>query len=167
MHEEHKDRFFDKVLKLPSGCWIWMAGIQGKFYKRVNGGYGSFSLNGGTKPAHRVSYEMHIGEIPTGYDIDHLCRITSCVNPAHLEAVTPEENYRRGIGNKGEFNSNKTHCPKGHEYTPENTRMERKNKKSSWYRACVTCRRETWRKYEEKRKPRTKKTKAIPAEAIK
>jgi len=143
-----KERFFNKVLKLPSGCWLWMGAIQGKFYKRDNGGYGSFRYFGVVTPAHIASFRIHNIEIPDGMHIDHLCRITSCVNPDHLEPVTPLENFNRGIGNKGENSLCKTHCPNGHEYTEYNTLHLKnyKNKKNNTYRSCRKCRAETDKK---------------------
>ena len=85
---------------------------------------------------HRVVYENLVGAIPEGLSLDHLCRIKRCINPAHLEPVTHAENVRRG--NAGVYNSLKTHCPKGHEYTEENTHIGRKN--NSVLRGCRTCR---------------------------
>ena len=71
------------------GCWLWTGGRRG--------GYGRIKLaETGTVDAHRLSYEHHIGPIPDGLVIDHLCRNRSCINPAHLEPVTTAENIRRG-----------------------------------------------------------------------
>lgn len=90
-------------------CWLWTTTINRQ-------GYGSFSLGqrrGISIQAHRVSYTVFKGAIPEGLQIDHLCRVRSCVNPDHLEAVTQEENARR----RKESN---THCPQGHEYSEKN-----------------------------------------------
>lgn len=84
-----EQRFWMKVNKT-STCWLWTAATQQK-------GYGIFGVGTGrTTPAHRYSYELHVGPIPEGMQIDHLCRVRSCVNPAHLEVVTPLQNVRRG-----------------------------------------------------------------------
>ena len=72
-------------------------------------GYSWFNKNGETIYGHRASYESAKGKIPKGYHIDHLCRNPSCINPEHLEAVSPKENSRRGL--KGIL---KTHCKNGH-----------------------------------------------------
>ena len=74
-------------------------------------------VEGAYLQAHRVVYEALVGPIPDGLWIDHLCRNRSCVNPDHLEPVTPKENIRRGVKSK----RNWTACPKGHTYTPDNT----------------------------------------------
>lgn len=113
-------RFCSKVTINEDGCWLWDA------CKNSNG-YGQFWLDGKMVSAHRYSYEKLVGPAPEGYDLDHFrnnpgpwkpCS-KSCCNPAHLEAVTPRENNRRGRG--GQHHSLKTHCPKGHEYNEENT----------------------------------------------
>lgn len=70
------------------GCWIW-TGSKTK-------GYGRVFLDGSLKFVHRVSWEHYVGPIPTGEQIDHLCRNHSCFNPKHLEPVTPQENTLRG-----------------------------------------------------------------------
>ena len=82
------DRFIEKVEKTET-CWLWLASKNAK-------GYGWFNGTG----AHRWSYEYYKQPIPAGWQIDHLCKITSCVNPDHLEAVTLEENLRRQHGDR-------------------------------------------------------------------
>lgn len=125
------DRFWAKVEKTDE-CWIWTAA-------RISSGYGCFYLDG-SKLAHRVSYELCVGQIPDGLVIDHLCRNKLCVNPAHLEAVTQRTNVARGTLSSSVSAANKrrgatvTHCPRGHEYTPENTKISVKG-----WRSCRTC----------------------------
>lgn len=95
-HEDLHTRFFDKVDKagpIPVGnpglgpCWIWRGS--------VSGGYGRISANRKTEQAHRVSFELAGGVVPSGMVLDHLCQRMTCVNPSHLEPVTNSENVRR------------------------------------------------------------------------
>lgn len=74
----------------PSGCWLWSGSRTHPVW-----GYGTVSVDGHMVVAHRAVYEVVVGPIPTGMDIDHLCRVRLCVNPAHLEPVTRLENNRR------------------------------------------------------------------------
>jgi hypothetical protein len=69
-------------------CWVWQGGVTG-------GGYGAMATGRSVRSAHVVAYELHIGPIPAGLVIDHLCRVRVCCNPEHLEAVTQAENVRR------------------------------------------------------------------------
>jgi len=101
-----------------SGCWIWLGPLSSE-------GYGSYQ----NTQAHRFSYKLFVNIIPDGLTIDHLCRNPSCVNPEHLEAVTTQINTSRAL----KHNGNKTHCKRGHEFTPDNTG------KATNGRYCKTC----------------------------
>lgn len=81
-------RFFSYIEKTPT-CWLWKRGHSK--------GYAQFWFRGRSLLAHRVAYELFVGEIPRGLTIDHLCRNTGCVNPQHLEPATWPENGRRAI----------------------------------------------------------------------
>lgn len=81
-------RFWAQVVKCPSGCWEWQ-GTQ------VSEGYGRFGFDYRMYAAHRVAYVLHHGAIDPNLVIDHLCRNTRCVNPAHLEPVTQSVNILR------------------------------------------------------------------------
>jgi hypothetical protein len=123
------ERFADKIALTDAGCLLWLGGV-------TLGGYGVFAelANRGSEEksmAHRWSWEYHVGPIPEGLDIDHLCRIRACVNPDHLEPVTRQENIRRAAAVK-------THCPSGHEYAPANTYV----RPGTVHRKCRACSRE-------------------------
>ena len=117
-----------------NGCWLWLK------YKDKKG-YGRIQVNGKPWLTHRVSYELHVGHIPEGLQIDHLCRVRHCCNPSHLEPVTHTENVSRGE------KANRTHCPQGHEYTEENASRNKNG------RTCRECGRARHRaKYRKQRK---------------
>lgn len=131
------DRFWPKVQRGPADhCWLWLAQVGPN-------GYGRFWTGDRMAAAHRVAYELLVGPIPDGLFLDHLCRNRRCVNPRHLEPVTNRENLLRGVGFPA-VQARRTHCPRGHEYTPENT------KTSSRGRQCRACRTELDRVYRER-----------------
>lgn len=124
------DRFWSKVDR-SGACWLW-TGLK------LPHGYGRFGIGGRADHrdvlAHRFAYELLVGPIPGGLQIDHLCRVRACVNPAHMEPVTGAENTRRG------GNAAKTHCKRGHEFSTANTYTRHDGR-----RQCRACHREEMR----------------------
>jgi hypothetical protein len=112
-----------------SECWIWIG------CKNENG-YGQLTVKRKHQKAHRWIYEQINGPIAKGLELDHLCRNTSCIRPDHLEPVTRSENIKRGsLKNVLRARAEQiTHCPRGHEYTKENT-----FRRSRGSRECRTC----------------------------
>jgi hypothetical protein len=92
MNEADLARFMAFVEQSDDGCWLWSGALKAD-------GYGKFALN---RPllAHRVAYEHFVGPLRDGMHIDHLCFNRACVNPDHLEQVTPLENQRRAIARR-------------------------------------------------------------------
>lgn len=83
------DRLFSKVVyDTQRGCALWCGWVS-------NDGYGHFWLNGKTRMAHRAAWILQVGEIPEGYELDHLCRNRRCIEVTHLELVTRTENEHR------------------------------------------------------------------------
>lgn len=91
-------------------------------------GYGRIRVGHKMMGAHRLAYELWVGEIPTGETIDHLCFNTSCCNPQHLRTLSHKENSAR------QRSSMKTECVNGHSYSPENTYI-----RPDGSRDCRTC----------------------------
>lgn len=84
------DRIWKHVEKT-DGCWLWTGGT-------TTAGYGVYSVvKGEMTTAHRIVYELLVGPIPEGMQLDHLCRVRRCVRPEHLEPVTPLVNTRRAL----------------------------------------------------------------------
>lgn len=123
---ETAERLFDPEPN--SGCWLWFGAGNGW-------GYGSLGRGGKAYAAHRLMYEALVGPIPPGLQIDHLCRVRSCVNPTHMEPVTQRVNLLRGQTVVAR-QAAQTHCVHGHAFTEDNTWVSKKGK-----RGCRACNR--------------------------
>ncbi len=123
------NRFLAKVRVNPdTGCWEWTSW-------RDRYGYGCISIGGKrNQKAHRVAYQLYKGQLTDGLQIDHLCRNRGCVNPDHLEEVTPRENTLRSQSVAG-INARKTHCVNGHAFISANIYTESTGRK----RVCRAC----------------------------
>lgn len=123
MERDVYERFVRKIAAGDAGCWIWTACTNRQ-------GYGELKNAGGSKLAHRVSYQHFVGAIPLGYELHHICENPRCVRPDHLRAVTRLEHARLGP------QATKTHCKRGHELSPDNLIAGRP------WRTCKRCHRE-------------------------
>ena len=128
----------------PGGCWLWIR-------SKSHDGYGWASLKDKTYQAHRLVYRLICGEVNDGLVIDHLCRVRHCVNPSHMECVTPAENLLRSELTQ----SGMTRCKNGHEFGVIGGKVKQ--------RRCIECRdayiesrRENTRLRERKRRERIK-----------
>lgn len=121
--EIRRDRLMSKVVHDPeTGCWLW----QGT---KTLAGYGQMRVAGVRMYTHRISYELNVGPIPAGLELDHLCSVRECCNPDHLDPVTHAVNVARGE------RPTRTHCLHGHEYSGRNLVFNSTN----GYRACRQC----------------------------
>lgn len=142
------ERFMAQMEPQPDGC-IWFTGCIDKH------GYGVTRKDNRQWRAHRAAYELLVGPIPDGLILDHTCHNGTdclgglecmhrrCVNPNHLRVTTNAENLRASHLTLNGVNARKTHCIHGHEFTPENTIINRHGT-----RACRECQRGHWREYQ-------------------
>ena len=133
-------RFWAKVNKTDT-CWLWTASADRGYGQIYAGG-----RLGKTLLAHRVAYEMLVGPIPEGLHLDHLCRVTLCVNPNHLEPVTPRENTLRGESSMAK-RARQTECLRGHPLSGANLYTNSKGGRS-----CKICKNESAKRLRRRRK---------------
>lgn len=132
--DELPPRIRSKVFVTDDGCWMWTAAL-------TKDGYGRAHWRGAHPVAHRLVFHLLADPSLTLSDpdratpLDHLCRVRSCVNPAHLEVVSHRTNTLRGEGPAGR-NARKTECPRGHPYNGDNLYVWRNARK------CRECNRE-------------------------
>jgi len=156
MIEDNIERFFSKV-KYSDDCWDWTGGYISETSK-----YGIFYYNGKRMLAHRFSYLLFNGNINNNLYICHHCDNRKCVNPFHLFEGTTKDNMRDASEKKRLHNQKKTHCPKSHEYTNDNTLYRSDSRRSRICRECHTQNAKNWRTNNpEKYKEKTKKQNEI------
>lgn len=129
------DQIKSNILIDQNGCWVWQKNLN-------KDGYAHMFHQKKTLRVHRVSYKIFKGPIPSGLDIDHLCRNQRCVNPDHLEAVTTKENIRRSSAPGGRLYKTKTHCKNVHPRTMD---------ESGQRGFCHPCRKAKYKRYDLKR----------------
>jgi hypothetical protein len=125
-------------LNRTADCWLWTGDLD-------RAGYGKLWSDGRHQRVHRLAYEAWVGAIPSGMELDHLCRVRNCVNPAHLEPVTSRENTLRGESFAA-VNAKKTHCLRGHALDKANTYIN-----PAGARVCRECKRARQRRYKASR----------------
>jgi hypothetical protein len=102
------DRFNSKWIK-SGDCHLWTG-------PKDKDGYGFITFRRTSRRAHRVAMFLAGKPIPSGFVVNHICRHRDCVNPQHLEAISIQENWRKDANTPSYINSQKIHCPRGHEY---------------------------------------------------
>lgn len=146
-------RFHPRVDKTPGqgprgDCWEWVGA-------RNRQGYGKCWLDGKNILAHRVAYLLENGAIDDSLMILHSCDNPPCCNPGHLREGTVTDNMQDCVDRRRQSNARKTRCNEGHEFTPENTRIN----SASGSRICITCYRAYMRMWHRRRKD---KSNAVP-----
>ena len=135
------ERLLSKTQQSDDGCWVWTGATTG----RTN--YGQTRLEGVKMTAHRAMWTVLVGPIGSGVELDHLCRNRLCVNPDHLEPVTPRTNWERGEAPSSVAQRTNT-CKRGHPLSGDNLvpwQLENRGR-----RQCKACQRENQRRWKER-----------------
>lgn len=111
------DRLLSRVRSQPNGCWMWTGSLTDEGYGQIHFWINKRKI---TRRVSRVSFEIFIRTLGKREIPDHLCRNRGCINPTHMEPVSNRTNVLRGVGPTAR-NARKTHCKRGHAFTPENT----------------------------------------------
>lgn len=130
-YDEHALQRLLARREIVGDCWVFRGSLMN--------GYGQVRYRGRGMGAHRVAYILLVGPERDGMELDHLCRNRACFNPEHLELVPHKVNMRRAGPHN--YYSRKTHCVRGHEYTPENTRTYTRPSTGRTQRFCRECER--------------------------
>jgi hypothetical protein len=125
MTSQQQFLFFRAIPEPNSGCWLWTGSIDRDGYGKFRGAL-----------AHRLSFQAFKGTPPNNLTLDHLCRVTSCINPDHLEPVSHKINVLRGMSFSAE-NARRISCIHGHPFSGDNLYI-----KSTGKRCCRAC----WRR---------------------
>lgn len=131
-------RFWSYVEASEDGCWRWTG-------PRTSTGYGRWHENRVRHQAHRHAYQNLVADVQMPMVCDHLCYVRECVNPAHIEIVTNQENVLRGVTRWKAMTGGRfgTHCRRGHELTEENTYHHSKTGR----RECRICRAAAYQRF--------------------
>ena len=142
-------RFARRVVLNPeNGCLEWTL-------SKDTQGYGRIKYMGKRRIAHRISYEVHIGEIPEGMTVDHICFNIACVNPDHLQLLTHSENAKKQRSALSET------CARGHVFDAENTYI--RPGYGNGKRHCRKCNAAASRRYKQRKVSALNRVKDLPA----
>lgn len=133
-------RLARKATMGPNGCWVWTRPVNGRGYAALKVG----GKKGKMREAYTLAYEISVGPVPEGLELDHLCRNRACINPYHLEAVTRRVNSLRGQSFCAD-NARKTHCRLGH---PLTVTIEQGRSR----RRCVPCQNAAVKRYQDRKR---------------
>jgi hypothetical protein len=137
-----EERFWAKVNQTET-CWLWTASTTTFGYGVIGRG----GKGGGFVNAHRLSWQIHFGDIPKGLCVLHRCDVPACVRPDHLWLGTKKENSLDAVAKGRWRHADPTQCKRGHLYDAPNTIWQMSNGKR--YRVCRTCARAANRRHEQ------------------
>jgi hypothetical protein len=138
-HRQWLARVMRKIVVDANGCWRWQ-GFKG------HTGYAQTGYRGAAMNGHRAMYIVHFGvKLATEQYVLHRCDVRDCINPDHLWLGTAKDNNNDCALKGRHYEGSKTHCHRGHEFTPENTKLY-PNGRGSMSRKCLTCDRERFKR---------------------